>query len=213
MSSKLKLAIKSKWFMGAAGFIVGIILILGIRFVTYSTPKSIHYHANFAVYINGQREQFKALNYYEEEAAASCSTSTAAATENSPMSRVHMHDNVNDVVHVEDSRVSWGNFFTVLGWNIGNGYVATRDAVYQASDQDKITYILNGKKVDNITNTIIGDQNKLLVNYGSQTADEINQEYKGIKNDALKADQSKDPASCGSHESSVTFKDRIKHMF
>lgn len=203
--------LKTKWFLGLSGFILGIILILGIRVAAYQPPEDIHYHANFAVYINGQREQFKAMTYYEETAATSCGASEE--TESTPMSRIHMHGNVNDVVHVEDSRVTWGNFFTVLGWNIGPSYVSTRDSVYQSDGQAKVSYILNGKQVDNVANTIIGDQDKLLVNYGSQTTSELNQEYGQIQNNALKADQSKDPASCGSHENSTSIRDRMKHMF
>ena len=204
---------KARWAIGAAGFLVGAILILGIRVAAYQPPATVHYHANFAVYINGQKEQFNAMNYYEEEAAASCSVSAASETETSPMSRVHMHGNVNDVVHIEDSRVSWGNFFTVLGWNVGSNYIASRDTLYQTNGQDKVTYILNGKTVGSITNTIIGDQDKLLVNFGSQTTDEINQEFNGIQNNALRADQSKDPASCGSHENTTTMSQRMKRMF
>ena len=69
------------------------------------------------VYINGQREEFKAVDYYEETAATFCSINESAS-ENKPMT-VRIHGNVNDVVHVEDKLVTWGNFFTVLGWNVG----------------------------------------------------------------------------------------------
>ena len=204
---------KIKWFLVSLGFIAGAMLILGIRAAAYKPPEKVHYHANFAVYINGQKEPFSMMNYYEEEAAASCSVSSSEESETSPMSRVHMHGNVNNVVHVEDSRVTWGNFFTVLGWNIGGNYIATRSSLYQNSDQGRLWYILNGKRVDSVANAVIGDQDKLLVNYGSQSPDEINQEYGQIKNNALKADESKDPASCGSHEDSTTMMDRLHHMF
>lgn len=203
----------SKWFLGIIGFIIGALLIIGVRVAAYSPPKGVHYHANFAVYINGQREQFKALNYYEEEAATSCSASNTSEAEASPMARVHMHGNVNDVVHVEDSRVTWGNFFTVLGWNIGSNYIANRNTVYQNDGQNKVTYLLNGKRVGDVANMIIGDQDKLLANYGDQSPGQISQEYGQIQNNALKADESKDPASCGSHENTVTFTDRLKHIF
>lgn len=206
--------LKSKWFIAPASFAVGAVLILGIRVATYTPLKEVHYHANFAVYINGQQEQFKAPNYYEEEAATSCSASEANKSEDSPMSRVHMHGNVNDVVHVEDGRVTWGNFFTVLGWNVGADYVATRDSFYQNSSQGNVTYILNGKKVENIANTIINDQDKLLVNYGNQSASMLNGEYGQIKNNALSADQSKDPVGCGGgHKANTSMRERMKHMF
>ena len=211
--SKYTRFLKTKWSFLALGLLFGAIVILGIRVAAYSPPKGTHYHANFAVYINGQREPFEGMNYYEETAATSCSISEAEAPENTPMSRVHLHGNVNDVVHVEDSRVTWGNLFTVLGWNVGNDYVATRNAIYQNNDQSKVTYILNGKKANDISNVVISDQDKLLVNYGNQASETVQHEYDGIQNKALKSDQSKDPASCGSHGNSTTMKDRLQHMF
>lgn len=202
-----------RWVLILLGFITGIILLLALRAAAYAPPKETHYHANFAVYINGQREQFKALDYYEEEAASNCSVATAEEAETSPMSRVHMHGNINDVVHVEDSRVTWGNFFTVLGWNIGSTYIATRDSLYQNNDTAKVTFMLNGRTIDNIANVTIGDQDKLLVNYGDQTAGQLTGEYNLVRNNALTADQSKDPAGCGGHSSTISTRERMKHMF
>lgn len=208
--------VRKVWLTFIAGLIIGALIILGIRFVTYKTPAEdkVHYHANFAVYINGQREQYKAMNYYEEEAAASCSAAAAQESEDSPMARVHMHDNVNDVVHVEDHIVTWGNFFTVLGWGVGQNYLSTRDAVYAPNGDSTLTFMLNGKKVADIANTVIGDQDKLLVNYGAQSQDEIQSEYSAINNNAREADNSKDPAACGgSHVTPTTMRQRMQHMF
>lgn len=147
MKETLHRIIASRWFIGAVCLIVGALAILGLRVAAYTPEEEVHYHANFAVYINGQREEFKAPNYYEEEAATACGVSEAAEAETTPMSRVHMHGNVNDVVHVEDSRVTWGNFFTVLGWNVGPAYLATRDALNGNDGSSKVTYILNGKEI------------------------------------------------------------------
>lgn len=210
---KIKLAnfFGARFTIGTAAFLFGVLLILGIRVAAYTPPKEVHYHANFAVYINGQREEFKALNYYEETVATSCSA--PEEDEDTPMSRVHMHGGVNSVVHVEDNRVTWGNFFGVLGWNAGENYLATRDAVYQTNGQATLTYMLNGKAMQSIANVTIGDQDKLLVNYGDQSPDQIAQEYQQIQNNALKADQSKDPAACGSHAMQATMRERMKHMF
>jgi hypothetical protein len=202
---------KTNWLYVILGFVLGLVLVLGLRAATYKLPEAVHYHANYAVYINGQREEFKAASYYEETAAQVCSIKATA--ESTPMARVHMHGDVNNVVHVEDKLVTWGNLFNVLGWNIGKDYVATRDAIYQANSANAVTYMLNNKKLDNIANTIIGDQDKLLVNFGSQTPDVIATEYANIQNNALKADESKDPAACGSHVKALTIRERMNHMF
>lgn len=210
----MKNILVSRWFLAAGCLLLGALIVLGVRFATYKPEEGVHYHANFAVYINGQREAFKALNYYEEEAATTCSAVETSATETTPMSRVHMHGNVNDVVHVEDSRVTWGNFFAVLGWNAGPTYVASRDGVYQNTDQSKVTYILNGKTVADVANTVINDQDKLLVNYGDQSQAQLSQEYSQIKNNALAADRSKDPAGCGGgHVDTASMSERLQYMF
>lgn len=43
---------KTKWFIAISCLVLRAAIILGIRFFTYK-PDSTHYHANFAVYING----------------------------------------------------------------------------------------------------------------------------------------------------------------
>ncbi len=214
MNSKYLQVARSKWLLAVGCLLLGAAIILSIRLATYKPEEEIHYHANFAVYVNGQREKFAAPNYYEEEAAITCSASDESAAETTPMSRVHMHGNVNDVVHVEDARVTWGNFFTVLGWNIGGTYLATRDTVYQNSAEAKVTFMLNGKQVQSVTNTVIGDQDKLLINYGAQTSEQLSQEYSQIKNNARAADQSTDPAGCGgNHVDAASITERMRHMF
>ncbi len=202
--------IKTKWFIAVACLLLGAAIVLGVRFLTYK-PDDVHYHANFAVYINGQREEFKSLKYYEETAAAIC-TAKPVEEDDNPMSRVHMHDMVSDIVHVEDHRVTWGNFFTVLGWGVGDNYISTGNQIYSPNANDKLTFTLNGKKVDSIANLVISDQDKLLVNYGPQTSSQVQKEYAGIQNKAQKEDQEQDPAGCsGQHE--TTMRERAMHMF
>lgn len=212
-AQNIKKYLHSRWFLALACVLLGAAAVFGVRFITYQVPETTHYHANFAVYIDGRREEFKGLNYYEETATTVCSLNPDNE-EGKPMDRVHMHGSVNDIVHVEDKLVTWGNFFTVLGWNVGDNYVANRDAVYQTADHKKVTYILNGKPIDSIANMFIGDQDKLLVNYGDQTADQIKKEYNAIQNKAAESDNSSDPAGCGggSHANS-TMRDRFMHMF
>lgn len=210
MKTLQKLLTKQTILAGAIGLVLGVLIVLGVRFATYS-PNKEHYHANFAVYINGKQEKFAAKDYYEETASATCSADPTEE-EKTPMSRVHMHDSVNDVAHVEDTLVTWGNFFTVLGWGTGNNYLATRTTVYQNNATSTVTYILNGKKVDSIANRLIGDQDTLLVNYGNQTAAQIQAEYAAIQNKAAQEDTSTDPIGCGSN-TAVPMSERFMHLF
>mgnify|MGYP001566801263 FL=1 len=191
--------------MIAGGILLGALLVLGVRYFTYH-PERVHYHANFQVFINGQREQFADPALYEES-AASCSQEEAMT----PGERAHMHDNVNDVVHVEDHAVTWGQFFTNLGWVVDAKVIETPSQMLLADPSHKISFMLNGQIIDNVSNRVIGDQDKLLVDYGSDSS-LINTEYSAITNKAAKYNTSKDPASCGS-TAAPTMGERLRHLF
>lgn len=197
--------INSSILLVAGGLFLGALLVLGVRFFTYH-PQRIHYHANFTVYINGQREQFADPILYEESGAA-CREEEQMV----PMERAHMHDNVNDVVHVEDHAVTWGQFFTNLGWVVDAKIIKTPDQMLLSDSEHKISFILNGETTDNVSNRVIGDQDKLLVDYGASDQT-VKNEYAAISNKALKYDTSTDPKSCGG-QAAPGFRERVKHLF
>jgi hypothetical protein len=194
---------------GIIGLVLGVIVILVIRFATYTTPAHPHYHANFAVYVDGAREQFKGLGYYEETAAEMCSLSPVDTAKE----RAHMHDNVSDVVHVEDHLVTWGNFMQNLGWGLGSDYIKTKDTMLVNGDAGKLSFILNGQKVDSISDQIIQDKDKLLISYGTADSALLQQQYTSVPSTAATYDASKDPASCGAGRTQVTVLDRLQHLF
>jgi hypothetical protein len=209
MSKKFKKLIKSGGIIAAASFILGALVALGIRFATYHNAKGVHYHANFGLYINGQREQLKDAFYYEEE-----SSSCDAQEKMTPHERAHMHDNVNSIIHIHDNAVTWGNFFQNIGWVVDNNLVETpQGKMYLADSSNKVSYILNGKATDNVINQVIGDQDRLLVNFGNVSSANLQNEYKSVPATAHKYDISKDPASCGGGVVPTTMGDRFKHMF
>jgi hypothetical protein len=197
----------NKAVIGITGVLIGMLLILGIRFVSYQPPKEVHYHANFAVYVDDKQEQFSNPLLYEE--ISECSIST----EKKPGERAHLHENIKDVVHVEDSAVTWGNFFQNINWNVSDKYLDTSDVLLVNTDTKKVTYILNGEEVSNITNKVIGDKDRLLVSYGSSTKDEITKQFSTVASSAEKYNVTKDPASCSGGHSEDSIKDRLKHLF
>src|SRR5687767_1251717 len=106
-----------------ACFLVGMLWLLAIRFVLIAKIET-HYHANFAVYVNGQREEFDNFSFYEEVQAC------GGDEINNPRTRVHMHDKVNHVVHVHDNAATWGHFFANLGYGLGSNYLKTGDGIF-----------------------------------------------------------------------------------
>jgi hypothetical protein len=206
----MKKLLKNKLLLsGVIGILVGAAIILGIRFVTYTVPAVVHYHANFAVYVNGIREPFKGTGYYEETAAMMCSLKPV----DTPKVRAHMHDNVSDVVHVEDHLVTWSDFMQNLGWGLGNDYLKTKDAVLVTSDTTKLSFVLNGQPLESITDLTIKDKDTLLISYGTADSSTLQQQYQTIAHTAETYDNSKDPASCGAGHSDVTILQRLQHLF
>ena len=201
---KVAKVLKKSYVLAGFGFFLGLLTILVIRFATYN-PHRVHYHANFAVFINGQREQFKDNFYYQSEGAA-----CIADANMTPTDRAHMHDHINDLVHVHDHAVTWGQFFQNIGWGVNPRFINTPTQLLVASENQKVTFWVNGQEVANIANQVIGDRDKLLVDFG--TDNNLQAEYKTIPSTAAKNDTDKDPASC-SGSTPVTTHERLSHLF
>lgn len=202
--------VKNRWFLGVVCLLLGAAVVLGIRFFTYK-PETVHYHANFAVYLNGQQELFKDARYYTE--VETCDASNTMT----PTGRVHMHDKVNNVIHVEDHAVTWGQFFQNLGWSLGPNYIVTRDGVmYEENGANKLNLILNGQNYTDfggLQNTVINDQDKLLISFGNEDQATLQKQYAAIPSTAKKYDVTPDPASCSGSHATVSASDRFKHLF
>ncbi len=198
---------RSPWLYLAAGLLVGALAILAIRFVSYN-PQHAHYHANHAVFINGERQQFKGQQYYQE--VSLCATHDTLT----PPARAHMHNQENSVVHVHHEAVTWGQFFANLGWAIGPDFIRTDDRLLGPADDGQLHVLLNGDDLTGITsiaNKVIQDTDRLLVSYGQPGDEELRRQYQAVPKTATVFNTKQDPASCsGAHK--VTLKDRFKNL-
>jgi hypothetical protein len=187
--------------------VLGIVIILAIRFATYNPP-TVHYHANFAVFINGQQELFKSPQYYQEVNICSLHGAT-------PLARAHMHDQINNVIHVHAEAVTWGEFFQNIGWSVGINFIATPDKVYVGDETNQVNIMLNGHDqtgLTSIASSVIHDKDQLLISYGSIPSETLKQEFKSVGNTAAKYDSEKDSSACSGSEG-PTMHDRFTHLF
>lgn len=180
---------KTTIMLVSLGFLAGFLWLTSVRFFTLHSPET-HYHANFSVYINGVREEFDIGTYYEEVAA--CTSSY----QGNPKGRVHMHDTINDIIHVHDARVTYGHFFQNIGWAVGDEYLVTLENLYQTEGTKKVRYFINNEEVDSVTNRVIGNLDKLLVTYGEKNED-VTAQLANIGNSAEEKNKYQDPSSCG----------------
>lgn len=176
---------------------------VAIRFAVIKDT-SVHYHANFALYINGRQDDFKNFTFYEEVQACSLNDPDNVKT------RVHMHEQHAGLIHVHAHGVTWGQFFDNLGYTLGDKVMSTDGGVY-VNDQDgnHLSFILNGDPVQAVANRVIKSEDRLLINYGKDNDKVLQERYQSVPSDAHQANTQQDPASCsGSH--SLTFSDRLK---
>lgn len=186
-----------------ASFIAGAAWLVMVRFIMYKSD-AVHYHANFGVFIDGQREQFDSFTFYEE--VASC----AGDELNNPKTRVHMHDNVSHVVHVHDGGATWGHFFANLGYTLGNDVLKTDKGAYISGEDGKeLRFILNGKETRSIANATIRNEDALLIDYGDAAEPVLLERFDAITEDAAEYNKRDDPSSCAGSQK-PTFSDRLK---
>ncbi len=209
MRNKLQF-LKNKKVLLVSGFVLGALVILTIQFITYSAPHNEHYHANFAVYINGEREEFKAPGYYQEVAVCSSDGITL------PEQRAHLHEQINDAVHIHDEAVTWGQFFNNIGWNIGSDFIINdKNTTFKAEGDKKLYVYINGQDYTDLTslaNRVINNADRLLVSYGEVDQATLEEQAKSVSSTAPKYNTTPDPASCsGGNE--ATLKDRFDSLF
>jgi hypothetical protein len=195
----------SKRLLAAAivGFFFGIIWFVLLR-VAFYDKEPTHFHANFALYINGDRELFTDPSYYEE--ISSCGDKI-----DDPLSRVHMHDNNADTVHIHDASATWGNFFENLGLVLGDNVLYYKGKTYTNNDSGKLMFMLNGSRVYNIAAKSIKSEDKLLISYDTD-ASVLQNQFNSIASSAAKYNETADPASCSGSGTPTDFWSKLRDV-
>lgn len=199
-STKSKRTHRLRYFV--IGLILGALLLGAFRYVNVKNDDT-HYHANFALYVNGQRDDFKSPTYYEE--VQSCGGDT-----DNPRVRVHLHDEDAATVHVHDKGVTWGALFANLGYTLGDSVLKTSQGVFvDGQDGRKLVFDLNGEQVVDVANRVIRDQDVLLIDYGTTDKASLKKKFDAIPRTAKQHDQTADPSTCSGSEP-LTWQRRLK---
>ena len=155
-----------------AGAVVGIGLVGAARFVTLAelpTSDGPHYHANFAVFLDGERLDLGAMHYMQDVAACKANPDLILAVE-----RAHMHEGIHDVVHVHHEGATWGHFFANIGFALGDDFLITdRGERYFAEGDRTLKFVLDGLDVPSVFNSVIESEERLLISFGRESVEEI----------------------------------------
>jgi len=181
------------------GAVAGVLLLSAARFAAQPPRHTVHYHANWAVFVDGERLDLTDGRYMED--VFQCSVDP---TRQRPEDRVHMHEGNHDIVHVHAAGVTWGHLAANIGFGVGDDYLFTDGARFESSPERDLKFVLNGSRVRSIRNLSIGDRDRLLISFGPETLEEvIATQFPVVAADADHYNHVPDPATCSGpqHES------------
>lgn len=131
-----------------------------------------HIHADLKVYVEGQQ-----INLFEEK--------------NIEKNRfVHFHPTINpqkpneDVIHVHAAGITLKQFLNTLGIALTKDCLTLEGARYCESDDKTLKVYVNGTINPNHENYVINDLDKILVSFGDENKNEIENQLKSIGDNA-----------------------------
>lgn len=199
-----------RWASVAAGVLLGVLLLGAVRFAFAPLPEAVHHHANFAVFVDGERLDLSGERYMEDVAAC------AASGENlRPQDRIHLHNGDQDVVHVHHVGTTWGHLFANLGLGLGDDYLVLDDGrrFFGGEDERTLKFVIDGREVLDLANRPVASGDRVLVSVGLESVDEaLSEQFPQVAANATEFNEISDPAGCaGAH--AWTFADRLRHAF
>ncbi len=131
----------------------------------------VHWHADFSLIINGEHFDFEQEEFISTESFATSETS-------------HIHNPRHTVVHLHFEQTTWGEFFSGLGFQLGDGTLTLPDGTTHADDEaNRWTYLVNGVEIDSIRLQFISDLDRVIMNYGPESAEDLLGEWETLVSD------------------------------
>lgn len=192
----------------ALGILLGLGGLIAFRLAFAHPEEPTHYHANFALFVDGERVDLSGDEYMED--VATCALGETVL----PRSRAHLHNNDPDVAHVHHQGVTWGHLLANLGIGVGQTYIADKSgAVLTEGDGRTLKFVLNGRPQFAVHNELIRPGDRVLVSYGREReAEVLRDQFPHVADNAGEFDTRDDPAGCaGAHRMSIW--DRIRYAF
>lgn len=161
----------------AAGLFGAIASLFAVRQLVVSQPEPLfHEHADFALFLNGQRFDFAQDVYMSVQPCvvrAEGGIPFAYAHEGeSTDDFVHLHDMDGDVVHVHRAGITWHDFFDSLKMSFTDtSFVDDAGNTYEKNETHSFRFFVNGEEVQTLANREIRDLDRVTITYGRNDRD------------------------------------------
>lgn len=176
----------------SVGVLLGLLVFGAVRFAARPWPQQRHFHANWAIFVNGTPVDLSPTRYMQSVQVC------AADDRMQPEQRVHMHNGEAGVVHIHDDGVAWGHLLQNLGFDLGADYLILDDGRRVLGDRERsLKFVLNGFVVSDVDNRLIMPGDRLLISYGTEAAETVvASQFPRVPSNASEYDQRSDPAGC-----------------
>ena len=136
----------------------------------YGPVGSAHEHAAFAIKINGKQIDFSQPKYQLQSRL------------------IHVEGGDGTTLHRHATGVPFDEFLKSVNMNIKNGcFILDDGKQYCNNNENKLRYFLNGNETDSINSYVINPNDRILIIYGNENADQINQELDALRRAEIKA--------------------------
>ena len=134
--------------------------------------QAVHWHADFALYIRGERYDFGQERFVSDE-------------EDELSENVHLHGARVSVVHVHREGTTWREFFDSLGFELTDQCLTTPEGEqFCDSEAERLSFVLNGVKLDALAFQDVTDIDRALISFGSESDGELMQQYAQVSDEA-----------------------------
>lgn len=134
--------------------------------------QEVHWHADFALYIDGKRYNFDQDRFY--------STAEVKLSEN-----VHLHRPWHVVVHVHRESTTWREFFDSLGFELTDQCITLPEGErFCTSGAKQLSFILNGVRVDTLAFEDITNLDRVLISFGDESDEELMERFAEVTDEA-----------------------------
>lgn len=149
-------------FILMVGLLGAFALIIGQE--VYRFPAVPQYrHADFAIFINGQRLDFSAARYTDPE---SCKVGIFIVDDENPEANTYLKEG-GQVIHVHQKSATYQDFFESIGVSFdGHRFKDDRGNIYEDDTVHEFRVFLNKQEVDSVNDREIQDLDHLLISYG-----------------------------------------------
>ena len=132
----------------------------------------VHYHADFALYIDGERYNFAQDKYM--------------STGNKSLSNfAHLHDMKGNIIHKHASGITLGFFMETVGMKLNDTCLMIDDGTSYCDDGNKeLKIYVNGKHNDEFAEHDIKDEDKILLSYGDVSEEELQAQIESVSYEA-----------------------------